>query len=285
MQKIPVRKFDTRTEPMLAGNFNIRSIRNLLAGKDMVQPLHRHDFFFILVIQKGAGDHAIDFTSCKVRSNSIFFLRPGQVHELKLKAGSIGYLIEFKNDFYSARDKSSGQLLRRASGKNVYQPEGSKFKKLLPILNSIHEEFTNKQEGYIDVIKASLEIFLIELLRQRQNSENSNKASNYSQERLEKFLELLETHIATDKQVSQYADRLNLSGYQLNSITKNLLGKTCSVVIDDQIILESKRLLLATSNQISQIAFELGYEDVSYFIRFFKKHSGFSPEAFRNNFK
>ena len=95
----------------------------------------------------------------------------------------------------------------------------------------------------------------------------------------------METHIATDKQVSQYADRLNLSVYQLNSITKNLLGKTCSVVIDDQIILESKRLLLATSNQISQIAFELGYEDVSYFIRFFKKHSGFSPEAFRNNFK
>jgi AraC-like DNA-binding protein len=78
---------------------------------------------------------------------------------------------------------------------------------------------------------------------------------------------------------------LNLSNYQLNAITKTTLGKTCSEVIDEYIILESKRNLLATSNQVTQIAFHLGYEDVSYFIRFFKKHTGYSPEAFRNNFR
>jgi AraC-like DNA-binding protein len=81
--------------------------------------------------------------------------------------------------------------------------------------------------------------------------------------------------------VSFYADLLNLSSYQLNAITKATLGKTCSELINEFIILEAKRTLLATSNQVNQIAYHLGYEDVSYFIRFFKKHTGYSPEAFR----
>ncbi|HRW99910.1 MAG TPA: AraC family transcriptional regulator [Cyclobacteriaceae bacterium] len=50
-------------------------------------------------------------------------------------------------------------------------------------------------------------------------------------------------------------------------------------------LLEAKRYLLATSNQVNQIAFQLGYEDVSYFIRFFKKLTGNTPEAFRKNFR
>lgn len=285
MQKIPIRKFDGRVEPTVSQNFNIRKLQDLLAGKDMVQPTHRHDFHFVLAIQKGAGVHVVDFNSYKVKNYSVFFLRPGQVHELRLKAGSKGYLIEFKNDFYQSKDRTSNQLLRRVNQKNFYQLKDDEFKKVLSTLTSMQEEFTDKRDGYLDVIKANLEIFFIELLRQRQGSEDSNKTSTYSQERLEEFLELLEIHIATDKQVSQYADRLSLSVYQLNAITKALLGKTCSTIIDDQIILETKRLLLATSNQITQIALELGYEDVSYFIRFFKKHAGQSPEAFRNNFK
>ena len=78
---------------------------------------------------------------------------------------------------------------------------------------------------------------------------------------------------------------LNLSTYQLSAITKGVLGKTPSEVINDYIILEAKRYLLGTSDQVNQIAWHLGYEDTSYFIRFFKKHTGFSPDAFRTNSK
>lgn len=78
---------------------------------------------------------------------------------------------------------------------------------------------------------------------------------------------------------------LHLTTYQLNAITKETLGKTGSQLINEQILLEAKRQLLSTSNQVNQIAYDLGYEDVSYFIRFFKKHIGNSPEIFRQNFK
>ena len=78
---------------------------------------------------------------------------------------------------------------------------------------------------------------------------------------------------------------MNLSSYQLNGITKTTVGKTASALIDEYILLEAKRYLLATASQVKEIADHLGYEDPSYFIRFFKKHTGLSPDAFRKNFR
>jgi AraC family transcriptional activator of pobA len=284
MKNIPVRYIPTSSkEPNISDGFNIRKIEDLSEGKDMTQELHRHDFFYILALEKGAGDHEIDFTPYKVRDNSIFFMRPGQVHQLALGAGSIGYLLGFNSDFYY-HDKVSNQVLRKASNVNFYQLDANRIKKLFFVLTYIFQEYSEKQEGYKEVIKANLDILFIELVRQ-QDSIFSDHASPYSHERLQEFLELLEKHIHHKKQVSQYADMLNLSVYQLNAITKATLGKTCSEVMTEYIILESKRYLLATSNQITQIAYQLGYDDVSYFIRFFKKQTGTSPEVFRSNFK
>jgi AraC-like DNA-binding protein len=134
-------------------------------------------------------------------------------------------------------------------------------------------------------MKAHLAIFLIELVRNRKNENSANvPVSPYAQQRLDEFMELLEVNVAHHKQVSYYADRLNLSNYQLNAIAKEMMGKTSSELIDEHIILESRRYLLGTSNQVNQIAHHLGFDDVSYFIRFFKKHTGYSPEAFRQNF-
>ena len=289
MDKIPVRHLKAvQKHQDFSESFNIRDVQELLAGKDMVQELHRHDYFFILALEKGMGNHEIDFLSYDIFDHSVFFMRPGQVHQLRLKAGSRGYLMEFKSDFYYPQDKVSNQLLRKASKKNLCQLDAEKVKKLLLLLAYIFQEYTDKKEGYHEIIKANLSIFFIELVRHRQNQNrqgSSNIDTPYSQERLEELLELMETHIFNHKQVSQYADMLNISVYQLNAITKATLGKSCSELINEYIILESKRYLLATSNQINQIADHLGYEDISYFIRYFKKHTGYSPEAFRNNFK
>jgi AraC-like DNA-binding protein len=286
MKKIPIRKISsTHNELPSSERFNIRRIQDLIVGKDLKQDLHRHDFFFILLLQNGEGRHEIDFTSYNVLDNSVFFLRPGQVHQLELKAGSTGYLMEFNSEFYHPKDKFSIQQLRKASTKNYCQLHVNRSEKLVAVLTYIFHEYTGREEGYLEIIKANLAIFFIEFIRQSPNPKNpSSKSSPYTQERLEEFLELLEKNITTHKQVSHYTDLMNLSPYQLNEITKTTLGKTPSELLIEYIILEAKRHLLATSNQIKDIADLLGYEDVSYFIRIFKKHTGFSPEAFRHNF-
>lgn len=285
MKHIPIRSIHTlHNEPAFSENFRIRDLQHLLAGKQMIQEPHRHDFFYILALHKGTGRHIIDFNPYPVGNRSVFFLRPGQVHQLTLGSGSTGYLLQFKPGFYYPHDKASNQLLRKAGMTNHYQPDAGNFSQVFTLFTNIYREYTGKQEGFQEIIKANLSILFIQLLRQNKKDQ-SDHATPYAQERLEALTALIETHIAQKKQVSQYADLLHLSPYQLNAITKATLGKTCSTLINEQIILESKRYLLATTSQVNQVADYLGFEDVSYFIRFFKKHTGYSPDAFRQHFR
>ncbi|RWX01381.1 AraC family transcriptional regulator [Flavobacterium cerinum] len=278
MGTIPVRFIqDTTKEPLLSGSFAIRTIESLSEGKDMVENLHRHDFFYVLVIKSGTGSHEIDFIPYHVTNNSIFFMKPGQVHRLTLKAGSTGYLLQFKNGFFPSQE-----LLRKLSHKKICTLADGNGDRLIVLLEDMVREFTEEREGYREVIKANLSIFFIELLRLRRNNESKTAAaSEYPQEKLDNFFEMLDTGITQFKQVTHYADALNLSTYQLGAITRSLLDKTPSDIISEHIILEAKRQLLATSGQVNQIAYYLGYDDPSYFIRFFKKHTGHSPESFR----
>lgn len=285
MKNIPVRTITAAKEPAI-GKFSIRRVQDILNGNDLQHDLHRHSFFFILLIMQGKGSHEIDFKPHEVTAHSIFLLRPGQVHQLYLKAGAKGFLMEFDNEFYRPGNQASLQRLRKASAKNYCQLEANRFQKLHTLLNTIFEECAAKQEGYIEVIRASLEVFYIEFIRQSEDLKSIKTIENtYTQERFEEFNELLEKHVAIKKQVSDYTSLMNLSSYQLNEITKSAIGKTASVLIDEHILLEAKRYLLATSSQVKEIADHLGYEDPSYFIRFFKKHTGHSPDAFRKNFK
>jgi YesN/AraC family two-component response regulator len=284
MEKIPVRHIKSSSAKAdLIQNFSMRNIQDLLSGKDMIQDLHRHDFFHILVLQKGSGFHTIDFKNYEINDPAIFFVRPGQAHQLRLNAESSGYMIQLNAEFYSS-DKTIYSFLRKASTQNYYSPDENKLKRILSVLDYIFQEYNDKHENYTEVIRANLSIFFVEMIREQKNN-SVDKNNLYTQERLEEFLALLEKHIFTHKQTANYAEMLHLTPYQLNAVTKTLLNKTVSELIIDAIILESKRYLLATTNQVSQIAAYMGYDDVSYFIRFFKKHTGFSPETFRQNFK
>ncbi|WP_196890438.1 helix-turn-helix domain-containing protein [Aureivirga marina] len=282
MQEITVR---TIKEPDFSKNFEILHLDELLATKKMEEGMHRHDFFFLLILEKAKGLHKIDFVDFSVASNTIFFIRPGQVHELLLEPKTKGFLLSFSSNFYVPKNYSK-EVFQHIIQQNSYVLTKEQMENLLSVSKNIYEEFTKKEEGYLEVIKANLDVFYIQLKRFTQKTDSIEKQNNsYEQLLLEKFLLLLENQIFTKKQVNEYAEILNITAYKLNSITKKLLGKTSSQLIKEQIVLEAKRLLLATSNQVNEIAFQLGYDDPAYFIRFFKKQTEFTPKIFRENFK
>ena len=282
MKTIPVRRFGhARTEPNVAEHFGMREIAAILDGQDMVQELHRHDHYLLLALEKGSGSHVVDFEPYPVGDHTIYFMRPGHVHELTLKAGSTGHLMQFKADFHTPSDKATRQAMRKAEQAVYFKLEAGQYAELAPVFGAIFKEHAARQEGCQDVVRAYLSIVFIALARHAREQASETKASPYVQERLEELLELIETHVFQNKQVSAYAEMMHLSTFQLNSITKTALDRTCSELINDRIILEAKRYLLATTEQVSGIASQLGYDDVSYFIRFFKKQTGHTPETFR----
>lgn len=283
MKEIPVRHIK---DSFFEDSFSIRVIEPLTAHEDLIHELHRHDFYFVLFIKNGSGEHEIDFMKYKVDNYSVFFIRPGQVHQLKLKKGTTGFMLQFTSDFYAPRENPAIVVLRKVSNKSHCHLSTERFEKIGVLLKTIYDEFNQKQDRYKEVVKAGLEIIFIELVRQSNNPNNmANVAKIYIQERLEEFKDLLEKNIHTKKQVIDYAEMLNMTPYQLNAITKASLKKTVSELINEHIVLEAKRMLIGTNKQVNQVADMLGYDDPSYFIRFFKKQTKLTPEAFRQNFK
>lgn len=271
-----------RQEPAAREAFRIRSVAALLEGKDMIQQLHRHDYYYLLLLEQATGVHTIDFNTYPAGDHCVFFMRPGQVHELRLNAGSTGYLIAFNPEFCTVGDNTAQRMLRKA-GNIQYTPcSPEAFRELYTTAAAIFREYTNKYQHYREAVKALIDVLVIGLVRQSESIPRNNNGS-YAQEQLEVFTTLIESYVKTHKQAGQYAEMMHLSLFQLNTITKSTLGKTASALIQEQILLEAKRQLLATSSQVSQVAAHLGYEDVSYFIRLFKKHTGLSPEAFRQH--
>lgn len=285
MCNIPIRKIDINL--VQPGYFSIRTIESITKGADLIQDLHRHEYYLILAFSRGKGQHEIDFQAHTISDNTIFIMRPGQVHQLHIDKNSSGFIAQFGSDFYDSGNKVYKNALNFGKNTPFSVIDQQRFERLLAILKLCMEEFERKDDNYYDMIKLNLIQFFMEYARQAKDNERSQNTPDklYDTEKLEEFMTLLEQNYKDKKQVSDYADLMNLSVFQLNSVLQKSLGKRCSEVIADFILLESKRQLLATSDQINQISYNLGYDDVSYFIRFFKKHLGVTPDAFRKNSK
>ncbi len=277
MQEIAIRNIQASP---ISNDFQIICFEDLYQHKNMEEGLHRHDFFFLMILEEANGKHHVDFTEIPVTSNTVTFLRPGQVHELILQKGSKGFLITFNSGYYN------NVLLPKVTKHSFHKFNQTDFKAILSTSKNIFKEFNDKLIGFEPTIKASLDILLVLLYRNINKELATNKGQSLKeQEILDALLFEIEQQNSIKKRTADYANKLHQTPYKLNKITKKLLGKTCSQLINEQILLETKRLLLATSNQINEIAYKLGFEDPAYFIRFFKKHTGHTPESFRKNFK
>lgn len=98
---------------------------------------------------------------------------------------------------------------------------------------------------------------------------------------LDSFTELVDNHYKQHHDVNFYASHLALSPNYLNKIVKMTLGVSAKSYINDKIIREASHQLLYTSVSVKEIAFDVGFEDMPYFIRFFKKNKCMTPARYR----
>ena len=249
MDDIPVRYI---TDKKTRSHLWVRELADVLNGGGLNSDLHRHDFYFLLFLKHGAGSHRIDFKEYKVSDRSLFILRPGQIHQLHLNPGSEGFLIQFGNNFYKPTDSYTQKALRFCGKKNFFKLSPDHYKLVLSYCANIHQEFKHKDEGRIQSTLAYLDLLFIFLYRNFNEKKAANPNTTYYQEQLDMLLDVVETHLKEMKQVNDYASYLNQTPYQLNKITKTTLGKTFSEVIADSVLLEAKRYILGTSNQIKE---------------------------------
>ena len=102
-------------------------------------------------------------------------------------------------------------------------------------------------------------------------------------DQLRRFEQLLDAHFQTHKSVRAYAGLLHLTANHLNVLCRQRLGKTASQLIHERVVTEARRLLRHSALPVGEVGYALGFDDPSYFGRYFRKYAGQSPEAFRQN--
>lgn len=148
---------------------------------------------------------------------------------------------------------------------------------LRTILELLKTELVEKTANIL-LQRTILKAFLLKLM-DSVDHELVNPGIN--EKRIYHFVLLLEDHYITEKSVDFYATKLNLSAKRLNQILKQKTGKTISQILQERTLTEAKHLLFVGKKSIKEIAYTLGFQDASYFSRFFKKMTKLSPDEFR----
>lgn len=101
--------------------------------------------------------------------------------------------------------------------------------------------------------------------------------------KITQFLKLIEQNFTINRNASFYADKMGLSYKSLNLLSKKTSNKTAKQLIDSHTVLEAKRRLVIEKSQVKEIAYDLGFDEVTNFIKYFKRQTLLTPSQFKSN--
>jgi AraC-type DNA-binding domain-containing proteins len=246
---------------------------------------HRHTFYQIVLFTQGGGTHSIDFQQFNVEPHQMYAMAPGQVHTWEFTPDTDGYVVNFNESFFTAicHDPhfiESFPLFNAVSGSPANRLDEECHSEAEALLAQMLQEFQNDREYKAEMLRAML-LQLIVMLSRRLPRLVQPMVSRHQMNVLRQFERLIEAHFREKRLPREYAEMLYITPNHLNALVSAALGKSAGELIRERVLLEAKRLLVNSDLNISQIASELNFEDNAYFARFFKKHTGVSPEAFR----
>lgn len=285
VSETPLYGLDSFSAKASESSFYIEKLQAHLQNHKFVSKPHRHSFYLLLYITEGSGEHTIDFKTYPITPGSFFLMTPGQVHSWNLKPDTNGFIIFFTQGFYRMRLNESS-LMEFPFFNSLH---AIPHIQLLPdatldvVINEMQFEFKNPKPTIdLRILRSYLDLLLLKLARVYPGNEKSDKIQTNAS-KLRKLELLIDKHFIKVKGPREYSDLMNLSPSYLNTICKQNLGKTLSELIIERVILEAQRYFAHSDLTVSQVSDKLNFSTTSYFIRFFKKHTGFTPEQFKES--
>ncbi len=250
----------------------------------ITQP-HRADFYHVFWFQECSPIHVVDFMKIKTVPNSLLFVNKESVHTFD-DTPYKGKVVIFTDNFFCVTDRDRQFLHNSLLFNGLYPTAAIPVKRdddfVTDAMRRMEAELKLTNDGaQSDILHNLLHNLLLssERLWQKQKVERASKGIDFDYTVL--FKDLLEVHFRTDKLVNAYASKMAVSEKRLNKATTQVLGKTPKEIIEERVILESKRLLTYTNLSVKEIAVAMGFDEPTYFIRFFRKQTGGTPLEFR----
>lgn len=268
-------------------NFSISRMEDIytIRGGKVDEP-HRHDFFTVLVIEQAQGIHKVDFNTYPLESQQVFFVSPGQVHQVIEKVASTGFVMTFSSQFLIENSVhisfiESLNLFHDYGESPPLKPTSTQFAKLKSYTAEIFQLFNSEAKMKNLSIGSFLKLFLIDC-NIICSCDPTQVNEDISENRIIRaFKKEVERSFKIEHSTTHYAKQLNLSADHLNRIIKTTIGKTSKEYIQSRIMIEAKRLLFFSKLSAKEIGFELGFSEPANFSAFFKKHAKCSPSNFK----
>ncbi len=285
------RKFDWLPENIRndIGHFNIFHLQYSDESKPESIPYRRRDFYKVMLLKGNSQVYYADQV-IKIKKQALSFSNPLIPYKWDhLENTEVVYCI-FNQHFFSQFGNISQYEVFQPGGNHVFELTDEQVNHVHEIFEKMEKEFRAEYKYKYDVIK-NLVFELIHFgLKLEPNTLSEKQQINASQRIGAMFLELLERQFPIDdshpsvqlRSASDFAFRLNVHVNHLNRAVKEITQKTTTQLIAERILQEAKILLRNSSWNVSEIAYSLGFTEVTYFNNFFKKHVHTTPLKFRN---
>lgn len=247
---------------------------------------HNHDFEELLIGIHGELEHFIDFDATKTQAPFVSFVTKGKVHRLipRIYKGKCDiWVIRFRSEFIPETTFQLYSFYHTQA--NLELEKGHCFQRLVALCEMMYAE-TQQDTTDLSIIRQLLGVLFTMIEAERKKLEPQDEPIQKTQHiSFGNFLTILEENYRRPVGVEFYAEKLFMSSRNLNIICQNILAQSVSEIIETRKLIEAKNLLISTEKTISEIAYELGYNENSYFSNVFKKKAGQSPGKFREEMK
>lgn len=247
---------------------------------DMLLP-HRKAYYLLVFVRQNQGRHWADLTPYEHCPNTVYFSEPGQI-----------LVKEEPTPFWGTHLEVTPEFLARHAGLSelpiIQNPRHGHELRLTPAeadtveaqLTQLEAEYQRPGEWQQRMLGACLAVLLTYLSR-LYAAQYPDAEPTPDQRLLRAYQAKVEAQFREVHEVSAYASQLHISAGHLSEVIKAQTGRPAIKHLHERLVLEARRLLLHSQQPLKEIAYDLGFQDASYFTRFFKREAGTTPAEYR----
>ena len=267
----------TTEDPFFVGTINC---------SDMPHHLFKLEDACIFFCHSGEARIEIDLLEYDIMPNTQIIFLPNSIINYSYASPdlSISY-ITFSNAFFQeATVRLDPSFFHFLKENPVVTLPVERTRTINGLIIALEDLYKDKENCFrLQILRNYIQSFLLDIYDKTHRIFEQNRPEGISrqEELFKRFIQLIHKHCLNQREVSFYAQKMFITPRYLSAIAQTVAGETAKNIIDKHVILEIKVLLESTDLSIQEIANRLQFPDQSFFGRYFKKHTGISPQYYR----
>ncbi|WP_245909428.1 helix-turn-helix domain-containing protein [Sphaerotilus hippei] len=241
----------------------------------------------VIWLRAGPVEAILDECRTQTQGPALIVIPPGVAHAFRFSPASDGHVLTLHASLLAEGDATDAgdalQTLFAAPRTLAFEADAPDVARLQVLFEALQAEAAapDSADGPVPRWLARSVVWRLARLGERQAQAAVQPGVAGRRSIYTRWVVLMEAHHLEHWPVSRYAERLGMSTERLNRMVRAETGSNVQALLHARLMREACRRLVHVAAPVSSLAFELGFEDPAYFCRFFKRHSGLSPRAYR----